>query len=219
MGKVAVSKDRIADLLEKFKYDRGNLILANSLDQIIRKQTRSAFQDWTVGVVGGSGPAVELARGLQFPGTPRRAVRYAPEGASGSFRVSGTSARLAGSTDLAKTYEHDAADLQEPAVYGELPHPTLLIYPLVPNFDIKTSSANAHQAEQARVESATARAAWEKAGHGEALCLMALKLAIPGEPGAKGGDVEYLLNGPAIEEFAQEFEFEVSPFDEADLDE
>lgn len=47
--------------------------------------------------------------------------------------------------------------------------------------------------------------------------LMALKIAIPGEPGAKNGDVVYLLNGPAIEEFRQDFG--LSEEDEEDLDE
>ena len=46
---------------------------------------------------------------------------------------------------------------------------------------------------------------------------MALKIAIPGEPGAKSGDVVYLLNGPAIEEFHQDFG--LSEEDEEDLDE
>ena len=76
--------------------------------------------------------------------TPRRAVRYSTDGANGSFRVSGSSARLAGSTDLAKTYAHTGDDLVEPAVYRELPHPTLLIYPLEPELrgESQTPSRN-----------------------------------------------------------------------------
>ena len=58
-GKLGVSKDRIADLLESFRYDRGNLILANSLHKLIRDQTSSAFQDWTVGIVTGTGDPIE----------------------------------------------------------------------------------------------------------------------------------------------------------------
>lgn len=216
LGKAGVSKDRIADLLEEFKYDRRNLILANALDKIIRDQSGPAFQDWTVGIVSGSGLQIELCPGLQLPNAPRRAVRYAPDGSIGSFRVSGSSARLAGSTDLAKTYAHGGDDLQEPAVYGALPHPTLLIYPLQPNFDVSPSGDSEHAKELAEAETAKAKEAWLKASQDDVDCLMALKLAIPGEPGAKGGDVQYLLNGPAIKEFAQDFE--LSEADEEELD-
>lgn len=217
MGKTGVSKDRIADLLSDFKYDRGNLILANSLDKIIRDQSGPAFQDWTVAIVSGSGDYLELAPGLKVK-APKRAVRYAPDGSIGSFRVSGSSARLAGSTDLAKTYAHDGEDdLQEPAVYGELPHPTLLIYPLAPNFFIKPSADSDQAKEYAEAETAKAEEAWAKTSQGGVECLMALKLAIPGEPGAKVGDVLYLLNGPAIQEFAQDFE--MSEADQEELDE
>ena len=52
------------DLLESFRYDRGNLILANSLHKLIRDQTSSAFQDWTVGIVSGTGDQIELAPGV-----------------------------------------------------------------------------------------------------------------------------------------------------------
>lgn len=217
MGKVGVSKDRIAELLEAFRYDRGNLILANSLHKLIRDQSSPAFQDWTVGIVGGSGRELELAPGLVLPSMPRRAVRYSTDGTNGTFRVSGSSARLAGSTDLAKTYSHKGDDLVEPAVYRELPHPTLLIYPLEPNLDVKPESPVTDASKQtAKDEEATAKTAWEEASTGSG-ALMALKIAIPGEPGSKSGDVVYLLNGPAIEEFRQDFD--VSADDEEDLDE
>ena len=215
-GKVGVSKDRIADLLEAFRYDRGNLILANALHKIIRDQAAPAFQDWTVGLVGGNGAAVQLIPGLELPHAPIRAVRYSPDGASGTFRVSGSSARLAGSTDLSKTYPHDGVDLQEPAVYRHLPHPTLLIYPLQPNLDVQPSGEGEHAEELAAAETAAANDAWKKASAGGLDCLMALKIAIPGEPGSKSGDVVYLLNGPAIEEFSQDFD--LSADDEDDLD-
>ena len=215
-GKVSVLKDRIADLLEAFRYDRGNLILANALHKIIRDQTGPAFQDWTVGLVGGNAPALRLTGGLALPNTPMRAVRYSPDGSSGTFRVSGSSARLAGSTDLAKTYSHDGNDLQEPAVYKQLPHPTLLIYALQPNLDVPPSGEGDHAQELAAGETAAAKDAWTKVSANGLECLMALKIAIPGAPGSKSGDVVYLLNGPAIEEFSQDFD--VSAEDEEDLD-
>ena len=216
-GKLGVSKDRIADLLESFRYDRGNLILANSLHKLIRDQTSSAFQDWTVGIVNGTGVRTELAPGLTVPNTPKRAVRYSTDGSAGSFRVSGSSARLAGSTDLAKTYAHSGDALVEPAVYRELPHPTLLIYPLDPTWKV-TAIAETEQAKQAAAEEqAKAEEAWAVSAQAGADVLMALKIAIPGEPGAKSGDVVYLLNGPAIEEFRQDFD--LSEEDEEDLDE
>ncbi len=188
-GKLGVSKDRIADLLESFRYDRGNLILANSLHKLIRDQTSSAFQDWTVGIVNGTGVRTDLAPGLTVPNTPRRAVRYSTDGSAGSFRVSGSSARLAGSTDLAKTYAHSGDALVEPAVYRELPHPTLLIYPLDPTWKV-TAIAETEQAKQAAAEEqAKAEEAWAVSAQAGADVLMALKIAIPGEPGAKSGDV------------------------------
>lgn len=216
-GKLDVSKDRIADLLESFRYDRGNLILANSLHKLIRDQTSSVFQDWTVGIVNGTGVRTDLAPGLTVPNTPKRAVRYSTDGSAGSFRVSGSSARLAGSTDLAKTYAHSGDALVEPAVYRELPHPTLLIYPLDPTWKV-AAIAETEQAKQAAAEEqAKAEAAWAVSAQAGAGVLMALKIAIPGEPGAKSGDVVYLLNGPAIEEFRQDFD--LSEEDEEDLDE
>jgi hypothetical protein len=216
-GKLGVSKDRVARLLESFRYDRGNLILANSLHKLIRDQTSSAFQDWTVGIVGGTGDQIKLAPGLTVPNTPKRAVRYSTDGSTGSFRVSGSSARLAGSTDLARTYARSGDDLVEPAVYGKLPHPTLLIYPLDANWKVDPI-ADTEQAKQvAAEETARGEAAWAASAQGQADALMALKIAIPGEPGAKSGDVVYLLNGPAIEEFRQDFE--LSEEDEEDLDE
>lgn len=214
-GKLAVPQGKVADLLAGFKYDRGNLILANSLHKIIRDQTAPAFQDWTIGIVGGMGRSIQLAPGL-IVNAPRRAVRYSPDGSFGSFRISGSSARLAGSTDLARAYAHDGDDLQEPAVYGELVHPVLLVYPLQPNLEVPGKSDGDHAKQQARTETEAAEAAWADASAGGINCLMALKIAIPGEPGAKSGDVVYLLNGPAIEEFQQDFA--VSDEDAEDLD-
>lgn len=215
-GKVGVPRGEIANLLEAFKYDRGNLILANSLHKIIRDQTAPAFQDWTVGVVGGIGASFELVPGLTLK-RPVRAVRYSPDGSAGAFRVSGGSARLAGSTDLGKSYIHDGDDLQEPAVYEVLPNPVLLIYPLQPNLEVPAKDDSEHTRASAAAETAAAKAAWAKANAAGVESLMALKIAIPGEPGANAGDVEYLLNGPAIEEFQQDFA--VSDDDVEDLDE
>lgn len=215
-GKLGVSRSKVADLLAAFKYDRGNLILANSLHKIIREQGGPAFQDWTVGVVGGTGTAVELAPGLTVK-RPVRAVRYAPDGSTGAFRISGSSARLAGSTDLGKSYAHAGEDLVEPAVYASLPHPVLLVYPLQPNLEVTAKDDGGHAESLAASETQAAQEAWARASAGSVESLMALKIAIPGEPGAKGGDVVYLLNGPAIEEFRQDFT--VSDDDLEDLDE
>ena len=107
--------------------------------------------------------------------------------------------------------------LWSPPCIAKLPHPTLLIYPLDPNWKVDPN-ADTEQAKQAAAEeTAKAKAAWAASAQGGAEVLMALKIAIPGEPGAKSGDVVYLLNGPAIEEFRQDFE--LSEEDEEDLDE
>lgn len=214
-GKVGVSRERVADLLQAFKYDRGNLILANALHKVIREQAGPSFQNWTVGVVGGNNKEpLTLIDTLTLESTPIRAVRFAPDALYGSFRVSGKSAKISGSTDLAKTYGHDGPELKEPAVYEELPHPTLLIYPIRPLLTVKPKNEGEHE-QQAAAETARAEEAWARASGGVD-CLMAIKIAIPGSPGAKSGDVQYLLNGPAIEEFQQDFD--LSSDDEDDLD-
>ena len=102
-------------------------------------------------------------------------------------------------------------------MYRELPHPTLLIYPLEPNWTVLAITDTEQVKRAAAEETAKAKAAWVASTQGEVDMLMALKIAIPGEPGAKSGDVVYLLNGPAIEEFHQDFE--LSEEDEEDLDE
>lgn len=216
-GKLSVARQRIADLLEAFRYDRGNLILANSLHKLIRDNSAPAFQDWTVGIVGGGGAALELAPGLSVESTPSRSVRCSSDGSSSTFRVSGSSARLAGSTDLARTYLHQGDDLQEPAVYRELPHPTLLIYPLRPLLEVTPTRKNGLSSDQAKHETVVAENTWADATKTGATVLMALKIAIQGVPGAPSGDVKYLLNGPAIKEFYSDYE--LSTADEEDLDE
>ena len=208
-GKTHVSRMHIADLLEDFRFDRGNLIFANSLHKIIREQTSAAFQDWTVGIVGGEGAGLRLTPNFLLESSPQRFVRFTQGSSRGSFSVSGGSARLAGSTDIARTFR--LGDLTDPVVYEHIPHPTLLIYPLEPKFKVK----RANDPERAERETAAARDAWATAGLGLTR-LMALAIAIPGEQGSKVGDVVYMLNGPAIEEFAEEFR--VNQEDEADLD-
>ena len=73
-----------------------------------------------------------------------------------------------------------------------------------------------HAENLAASETAAAKAAWARATSEGLTHLMALKVAIPGDPGAGIGDVVYLLNGPAIEEFSNDFD--VSEGDEEDLD-
>ena len=70
--------------------------------------------------------------------------------------------------------------------------------------------------QDAKAETAKAKRRGRRRAMAGSNVLMALKIAIPGEPGAKVGDVLYLLNGPAIEEFAQDFE--VSEADTEELD-
>ena len=129
-----MSKDRIADLLESFRYDRGNLILANSLHKLIRDQNVIRLPGLDRRHRQWHRCQDRPCTWVDLPNTPKRAVRYSTDGSAGTFRVSGSSARLAGSTDLAKTYAHSGDALVEPAVYRELPHPTLLIYPLDPTW-------------------------------------------------------------------------------------
>lgn len=215
-GKLGVSRHRIADLLEAFRYDRGNLILANALHTIIREQTSPAFQDWTVCVVRGNGDPITLTSELTMDSTPKRSVRFSPDGTSGTFRVSGSSARLAGSSDLGRSFQPQGKALQEPEVYSELPHPTLLIYPLAPDLKVTASADSEHAKRLAATETGVAEKAWAKAQAAGLERLMALAIGIPGKEGSGAGDVVYLLNGPAIEEYSQDFL--VATEDEEDLD-
>lgn len=214
-GKPGVPRERIAELLATFRYDRGDLILGNSLDELIRRATGVAFQEWTVAIVHGSGGELPIVEGLSVK-IPERAVRYSPDSSMGSFRVSGKSARLAGKVDLARTHTAIDGNLVEPTVYGELLHPSLLIYPLKPKFDLPRGGSNSSEESLVKQE-AEAADAWRKASGAQTIPLVALKVAIRGEPGSSAGDVEYLLNGPAIEAFTQDFgveEDDVEDFDE-----
>jgi hypothetical protein len=204
LGKRNVSRRRIADLLEAFRYDRGSLIFTNALHAIIREQGSPAFQNWTVGVVGGSGSKLSLTPTLTLPQCPIRAVRFSPDGDQGTFRISGDRARVAGSSDLSKSYRATGPyPAETDPVYKELPHPTLLIYPVQPNLTVTHSrglSATAAASETAEAEHAWAAVKALGVHH-----LMALKIAIPGERGSRAGDVTYLLNGPAIEQYTQDY--------------
>jgi hypothetical protein len=215
-GKKDVGRGKIADLLENFLFDRRNLLFANALYKIVRENKSSVFQNWTVGIVGGSGDPLQLTPGLTIDNSPVRAVRYSDEGSGGSFTISGNSARVAGSTDLARTYAHVGVDLTEPKVLEELPSPTLLIYPIQPNFEVAKNKKNNLTTHQAKEIVETAQREWAKAQAVGLENIMALKVSIPGVPGAQIGEVEYFLNGPAIDNFRKDFE--VSADDEEDLD-
>lgn len=205
LGRTNVSRLLIADLIEAFRYDRGSLILANALHTLIREQSSAAFQNWSVGIIGGEGAPVTLTPSLTLAHSPTRAVRFAPDGNRSTFRVSGNRARLAGTHDLSKLFRPSGPNLAEPEVYSELPHPALLIYALQPKLVIDATGKGEHAETAARAETAAAQQAWSAVEDLGVQHLMALKIAIPGEPGSGAGDVTYLLNGPAIEEYTQDF--------------
>ena len=202
LGKRDVPRHRVADLLEAFQYDRGSLILANALHKIIRAQSAPAFQDWTIGIVGGDGDPVVLTSTLTLPKCPKRSVRFAPDSKHGTFRVSGSRARLAGSTDLSRSFLPSGPHETEKNVYAHLPHPTLRIYPLQP---ILTVTSTGQGEKLAAAETSAAEQAWGSVTGLGVQNMMALKIAIPGEPNSGAGDVTYLLNGPAIEEYTNEY--------------
>lgn len=216
LGRTNVSRLLIADLLEEFRYDRGSLILANALHTLIREQSATAFQNWSVGVVGGEGDAVDLTPSLTLPHSPMRAVRFAPDGKRSTFRVSGSRSRLAGTHDLSRLFRPSGPNLPEPEVYGALPHPALLIYPLQPKLTVQATGKGEHAEAAALAESDAAKQAWSAAEALGVRHLMALKIAIPGEPGSGAGDVTYLLNGPAIEEYTQDFLIGLEDWEDTD---
>lgn len=200
-GRINVDRVLVADFLESFGSASTDHILGGSfLANAIRSSTSSKFQNWTVGIVTGSGQSIDLP-GAGSIATVRRAVRYR-SGDVPTFRVSGKSARLAGSTDLANTFSSAGEKLTEvtgskgtaESVYAVLPHPTLLIYFIEPNLVVKPSDGTGISSAMADRLTAEASAAWNAVADLGLKTIVAVKVAIQGQPGSEGGDVEYLVN-------------------------
>lgn len=167
---------------------------------------------WDVAIANGlkGSTTMTVGSGRKFPIPQRRIENY-----DGLLRVSGSSSRLAGPTDLArlldpglrKRAEDEFKKLDakksfpESIYYPQLERPALIIYPLCTEEQPEpTETRGAHPVVVAPVE-----------------YLVALKVAIPGDPANPRndeGDVVYVINTVAQRNWLPEFRGE----DDDDID-
>lgn len=210
-----VHKSLIAKFLENYTPFPDDIYFADSvLSSFISSTSAPGLQEWLVGFVTGSGESHELSPKLTITKAVKRAVKAgAPleidslEQPAIPFRISGDKSRLAGGDDMGRAAATDGTPLKEPAVYGVLTQPVLLIYVVEPA-EVDDGSKGATDA----------RALWDSATESGAEYLVGLKVGIPGKPGDKAGDVKYALNGPAIRNWRGGNIEESDPDDEPQLD-
>lgn len=186
-----VSKDIIADFLASYAAPASDLVFADTvLGQWVRRNSK--FLEWRVGFVNGNGPGpIDLTDSFSVSKSVQRKLVLDAAEEHGVYKVSGKSARLAGSEDMWRASNLATPRLKEPDVYESMHEPVLLVYMIT--------------AEDAG------------AGGGPGL-LPAIKIGIPGRPGAKGTDVRYMLNSVAAEQFANSGVEDISDDDTDDLD-
>lgn len=223
-GKSGVSRIAIAELLDKFGFERTDRLLGGStLANTIRSSRLPSFNDWTIGLVRGSGVPVPLGIALEPLKANKLSVRVGTDTTSPTYRISGKGARLAGSTDLGKTFLGGSGLLEvanpkgtHESVYQRLPHPTLLFYFIEPNLTVKSSPRQGISDETAQRLTAEAEQSWALAKDAGVGHLVAMKIAIPGAAGSDGADVEYLVNGPWWEQFSGDDEIAESDLEDID---
>ncbi|MFG1673084.1 Z1 domain-containing protein [Micromonospora sp. NPDC049282] len=180
-----VPKRVIADFLSQYQAHPSDAIFsASALSSFARHATAPEFQTWDVVVVNGSREQVpEEFAGVKFY-PPRRTI---DRGADKELRVSGTSSRLAGPTDVRVLLSNDDVEAAvadagtdgkgknppETVFYSRLRRPAMLLYPLLPQHDKLPQGVDIDK------------------------IIVAVKLAIPGragDPKDSRGDVEYVIN-------------------------
>ena len=223
-GQSGVNRVAIADFLDGFGFERTDRLLGGStLANTIRTSNLPAFNDWTVGVVRGSGTTFDLASGLKNLKGNRLGVRMGINTNPPVYKISGKGARLAGSTDLGNTFSGGSGllELLNPSssqvnVYEKLPHPTLLFYFVEPNLLVKPNKARGISAAIAEHLTVEAEQLWSSATDAGVTHLVAIKIAIPGKRGSDGADVEYLVNGPWWEQINVEVDLDESDLEDLD---
>lgn len=193
-----VDKNLVAGFLEDYiPFVTDALFADNVLASYIAKTSNPALKQWTVAFIRGSGDVLNLSDRLSYQ-VPRRAVKKGKSvklpGNKEScipLKVSGSSARLGGSTDVAKTFGIvENGKTLEPEVYGAIigKGPALMIYLIDP----KTGTGSDHD------DQTDAHHLWADAREDGATHLVCIKVAIPGTPGEKGAEVNYMLNSVAL---------------------
>jgi hypothetical protein len=189
----SVNRERLADFLERYGTNTpvsDPFFSGNTLSRWARSARSERLRSWDIAVASGQKDSTTITIGSDrvLP-MPERQIQ-----ADGDvLRVSGSSRRLAGPTDIARLVDPDRRataekdfraeepdkSLPERIYYPHLEHPALIVYPL---------------------------------SYGEARSdddyLVALKVAIPGDPTKPRndeGDVRYLINTVAQKNWLAEF--------------
>lgn len=223
-GQSGISRTVVADFLDGFGFERTDKLLGGStLANAIRSSVSPDFNDWTIGIVKGSGGAVPLTKKLDRHLANKLSVRLGNESAPPTYKISGKGALLAGSSDLWNTFLGGSKllEIMDPKstkvnVYSVLPHPTLLFYFVEPNLVVNPSEAQGISVETAAQMTAEAELRWKSATSSGVQHLVAIKIAIPGAPGSDGADVEYLVNGPGWEHSSEDDELDESDLEDID---
>lgn len=223
-GVAGVSRKAVADFLDNFGFEPTDRLLGGStLANAIRNSSATDFNDWTIGLVNGSGTELDWVTTEKPFKSNRLSVRVAATTATPVYRISGKGARLAGSTDLGRTFAGGAKllEIQKPSgdqqsVYEFLPRPTLLFYFVEPNFQVEASVSQGISEQRATAMTAQGEWNWSKAAAAGVSHLVAIKVAIPGKPGSDGADVEYLVNGPGWQTSATNDELDESDLEDLD---
>lgn len=213
-----VDKSVVAKFLSEYVgWVTDPLFAEAAVSDFVRKTKNPQLQRWLVAFVTGDGEEQHLGERLALSGTPIRAVRMgAGVALSGKtepaipFRVSGGSARLAGSTDVGRTSGVPGGNkLTEPGVYADLPYPVLLVYLVNPRPAKKDGVEDKDAANMIKV--------LQDKGVNR---LVGAKLAIPGKrkPGEKGADVRFMLNSVALKSWQGTAVEETEPEDLDDVD-
>lgn len=221
-----VPKDVIADFLDAFRAYQGDPLWKESsvtmaqegprrshLGDFARRSKSPAYQTWDVVLMSGARtPSSQVVHdGLTF----WKVIRNVKLTSSGRALVSGSSSRLAGSTDITnllnaeqqKAAEDDYAKrvaempktIPEKAYYSALTKPALLLYPL----EAKVTPSDHYDSETVRAN------AKELIQELESGITVAVKLAIPGNPldvQNDSGDAEYVINSVAQQTWLAELE-------------
>lgn len=187
-----VLKEVIGDFLLAYAAPAADLVFADTvLGRWVRKNTK--FLTWRVGFVNGKGPgSVNVTDSFSVSKSVQRKLIFDTAGKHGVFKVSGKSARLAGSEDMWRASDLASPRFKEPEVYAHMLEPVLLVYLLRGEFADPADDPGD---------------------------MAAIKIGIPGLPGAPGTDVRYMLNSVAAEQFANIGVEEISDDDAEDLDE
>ena len=240
-----VDRRHIAGFLEDYvPFISDALFADNVLSSYIEKSDGPAIQKWTVAFIQGLGQNELIAGGLTVK-RPRRAVKVGKtvsKDGSGKafipFKVSGSSSRLAGSTDVARIFGIvDTSTSREPDVYQAIMDygPALMIYLIEPTVGEETLDEGGTDLNELAIDNANGQTGggpagrkvdgvsaldlWSAVEERGLKYLVCVKIAIPGtRPGEKGAEVRYMLNSVALNSWRLSVVEQVDANDMDDLD-